>query len=331
MTLKSSDHRSCLPGIIFMLINTICLTGLDATSKILTAELPSNIVVFLYKFSLFIIILPWIFSKRLHALKTQRIKFHLLRASLSVWASISFFSGLKHVSMVDAAALENLQYLIISIVGFVFFNEKFTLAKALSISIGMIGAFIVINPDIIHLNSSPLKHSLNIGHFYIFMAMFFWALNTLTVKKLGASESNRTQMFYLLFFSSIVSALSSLFQWSETEVLGHTLHVIPSVTDFSQIHIEIRHIKFLVIMAALYFIHGLAYFNALKYELSVVVPLRYTKFIFSALCGYLVFGEIPQDPRVYIGYALILAASFTMLGDEIKKRRARKRQSQATK
>lgn len=316
---------SSLPGILFMLINTVCLTGLDATSKILTADLPSNIVVFLYKFSLFLVIIPWVFSKGLKALKTKRLKFHFLRAALSVWAAICFFSGLKHISMADAAALENLQYLIISMVGFVLFNEKITLAKVLAICIGMLGAFVVINPDILNFNSSAFGRELNIGHLYIFMAMFFWALNTLTVKTLGTSESNRTQMFYLLFFSSIVSATTALFQWSEATVLGAAFKILPTLTDFSQITVELKHAKFLLIMAALYFIHGLAYFNALKYELSVVVPFRYTKFIFSALCSYLIFAEIPQDPRIYMGYALILLASFTMIGDEIKKRRARKK------
>ncbi|MFI4983668.1 MAG: DMT family transporter [Rickettsiales bacterium] len=318
MANTTSAYRSSIPGIIFMLINTVCLTGLDAMSKILTADLPSNIVVFLYKFSLFVIILPWVFTKGMLVFKTKRLRYHFLRAVLSVLASICFFSGLKQVSMVDAAALENLQYLIITILGFVLFNEKFTASKLLAICTGMLGAFVVINPSLMNFNSSSFEHhSLNIGHLYIFMAMLFWALNTLTVKKLGITESNRTQMFYLLLFSSIVSASTTLFQWTGVGML-------PTFTDFSKFTVEAKHAKFILVMATLYFIHGLAYFNALKYELSVVVPFRYTKFIFSALCSYLIFAEVQQDPRVYMGYALILLASFTMLGDEIKKRRARR-------
>ncbi len=320
--------RSSLWGILFMMINTVSLTGLDAMSKILTTDLAPNVVVFLYKFSLFIIILPWVLSAGLRVLKTKRLNFHILRAILSVLAAICFFTGLKHVSMPDAAALENVQFLIVSVLGMLLFKEKCTKAKVASIGIGLLGACIVVHPNLLSLGQgvSISMDVFNPGFVYILLAMFFWSLNTITVKVLGASESNRTQMFYLLFFSSIVSACSTLIQWSDVAVLGYSLKLAPGFADLSLINIEFKHLKFLILMAIFYFIHGLAYFNALKYELSVVIPFRYTKFIFSGICSYLIFAEVQQDPRVYVGYCLIIVAGFTMLNEEIRKRQQRKQQ-----
>jgi S-adenosylmethionine uptake transporter len=327
MTSALHPARSSLWGILFMMINTVALTGLDAMSKILTSDLAPNVVVFLYKFSLFIIVLPWIFSKGFKALKTRRLHFHMLRSIFSVIAAICFFTGLKQVSMPDAAALENIQFLIVSILGILFFKEKCTRAKIVSINAGLLGACIVVNPSLL---SFGRETSLSLGVFnpgfaYILLAMLFWSFNTITVKVLGTSESNRTQMFYLLLLSSIISACSAFIEWSDIAVLGYSLKLVPGVADLSNINIKFKHLKFLILMAAFYFIHGLAYFNALKYELSVVIPFRYTKFIFSGICSYLVFAEMPEDPRVYFGYCLIITAGFAMLKEEIKKKRQQRK------
>jgi S-adenosylmethionine uptake transporter len=73
-------------------------------------------------------------------------------------------------------------------------------------------------------------------------------------------------------------------------------------------------------MTIFYFLHGIAYFNALKSDLSVVIPFRYTKLIFSGILSYLLFSETP-DPRAYIGYALIIAAGLLLLYSEARKKR----------
>lgn len=305
-----------------MLINTISLACLDTIAKILTHQMSPNLVVFLYKFSLLIITLPWILTKGITVLQTSCLKYHFLRSVLSVAAAICFFSGLKQVSMSDAAALENIQYLIVCVVGILFFNEKCTPAKIISIAIGMFGACLVANPDMLNFNEPMNFHkNINMGYIYIFLAMSFWALNTITVKHLGKSEGNRTQMFYLLLFASIASAFAALINWSPVSIYGYNMMLSPSFIDFSSIDISPQQIVLILLMALFYFIHGLAYFNALKAELTVVIPFRYSKLLFSSLLGYIFFGEVQEDSMVYIGYALIITAGLTLLKDEISRRK----------
>jgi S-adenosylmethionine uptake transporter len=309
-----------------MIINTIALACLDASAKILTKDLNPTLVVFLYKFSLLIIIMPWILSGGLKVFKTKRLTFHILRSSLSVFAAICFFNGLKYVNMGEAAVLENIQYLLVSVIGMIFFQEKCTKARAFAIIFGLLGACVVVNPNLLSLGSEQNlnKNPFNFGYLYIFGAMILWAMNTVTVKILGNTESNKTQMFYLLFFASIFGGISALTQWSAVEVLGYELKLIPSLIDFSTTNLESKHSKFLLMMAAFYFMHGTAYFNALKFELSLVIPFRYTKLIFSGIFSYAIFNELQEDPRSYIGYAFILMASLALLKEEIKKRQAKK-------
>lgn len=311
------SHYSYLHGIAFMLINTMCLTGIDALIKILTSSLTPSLIVFLYKATSLLIALPWLFSKGITVLKTNKLIFHIFRSIFSVAGSICFFNGLQYVNMADAAALENIQYLIISIIGMLFFNEECTKERIIAVIVGLLGAFIIINPDILSIEQSYSYY--NSGHIYILAAMCFWALNTITVKVLGITENNKTQMFYLLLFSTTIAGCSAFVKFSTTQVFGLNLSV-PALISFPEAIIEWWHIKFLIVLALFYFIHGIAYFNALKSDLSIVVPFRYTKLIFSGILSYLLFADLPEY-KSYIGYVLIITASFILLYSEAKKKR----------
>jgi len=74
---------TALIGIMFMMCNTASLAILDIASKILRSELSSGFIVFLYKFGLLIVTIPWIFFHGTKHIKTTKIHFHLLRSFLA--------------------------------------------------------------------------------------------------------------------------------------------------------------------------------------------------------------------------------------------------------
>jgi len=309
-----------LYGILFMLINTMALAGLDIAVKMLRADLHAGMIVFLYKFGLLIVILPWILRDGLERLKTKRIAFHLLRSFFSVAGALCFYHGLYFVDMADAAALENLQYLIVAIIGIIFFSEELTISKILAIILAFLGAMVVVNPNILLLlkGSIPEQSNYNNGHLLILLAISFWACNTITVKLLSNTEHNKTQMFYLLLTASILSIPSAFVTWTGVSVFGLSLPLMPELLDLSGINFKINHIYLLSFIAVCCFIHGIAYFNALKSELSIVIPFRYSKLMFSAFLGWFFFAE-QHNEISYIGYALIIAAGLLLVKSEVQK------------
>ena len=78
-------------GIIFMLLNTVSLAVLDISSKALRSEFSSSLIVFIYKFSLFVMILPWVFIEGRKRLKTRRLHFHILRSFLITYSCYSLY------------------------------------------------------------------------------------------------------------------------------------------------------------------------------------------------------------------------------------------------
>jgi S-adenosylmethionine uptake transporter len=228
-----------------------------------------------------------------------------------------FYKGLKGVEVADAAALENLQYIILAIVGMTFFNEKCTKTKVASIIIGFLGAVIIVKPDLFELNNTK-PAVFNESYIYTILAIIFWSLNTITVKILGRTEKNRTQLFYLLIFAISWSLPGAVLKFEPIDIGGFKLPIIPvGIIDTSFLSLGISNLKYIAIMALFYFIHSLAYFNALKRDISLVVPFRYTKLIFSGIAGYYVFNEVPSQMQ-YVGYMLIILSGLALIRKEVK-------------
>ena len=326
-TKKQTQHS--LYGILFMLINTLALAGLDIAVKTLRQDLHAGMIVFLYKFSLLIIILPWVLKGGIKLLKTKRLASHILRSLFSVAGALCFYHGLYFVNMADAAALENLQYLIVAIFGILFFSEELSAAKISAIVLAFLGAVIVVNPEIISdFSNASVLANYNKGHILILLAISFWACNTITVKLLTSTENNKTQMFYLLLTASILSIPPAFIQWQEISIFGTNLPLSPVLLDLSNLNIKIDHLLLIAFIAGCYFIHGVMYFNALKSELSVVIPFRYSKLMFSAFLGWLFFAE-QHNSFSYIGYALIIMAGLLLVKSQVYKLAIKKKEMAA--
>jgi S-adenosylmethionine uptake transporter len=231
--------------------------------------------------------------------------------------------------MVSAAAFENLQYLIVVLFGMIFFDDRLNKTKLFAIILGFIGASVVVNPDFVRKLFiggciQEVESEQNFFKYtYTILAISCWSVNTLLVKALGNTEQNRTQMFYLLLFSSLWSFPAAFIQWEKITILGKAMPLIPTLFDPGLSLLKGDHFGLLCLMAVCYFIHGIAYFNALKYDLSVVVPFRYSKLLFSGFLGYVLFQE-ELDPYSIPGYLLVIFSSFILVRYEIKRKKLTK-------
>lgn len=328
--LTPNKHYAVIYGIAFMLLNTVSLAIVDIAAKALRTSLSGPHIVFFYKLGLLLAILPWVLKDGWEGLKTERIHIHIIRSSFSVFGAMFFAHGLHYVQMADAAALENIQYIMLVLIGMIFFKEKITKTKIAAVIMGFIGAIIVVRPELLGSGNIVLQEKTR-DSFYGFtlIAIGFWTMNTVSVKLLGRTEKNKTQMFYLMLFACMWAAPVALMKWDYYTTVdlplwgAINLNIMP--VDFykwEEFGLELWHIKYLVLAAMAYFIHGVAYFKALKHDLSIVVPFRYTKLLFSGLLGMLIFYEMPARESYY-GYALIILSGLILLRTEYKKAKAK--------
>lgn len=322
-----------MTGIFFMLLNNLALTSNDLCARILGKNLTSVQIVFLAKLILFLAILPFAAFKGIKSIKTQEIKIHFLRSLFSLLGGVCFFTGLKGVPFADAAALENLQYVILSVFGVFLFKETFTKTKFASILFGIIGAICIAKHDVIYdmIYANGEKEFFsepNSNYVYIFMAILFWSMNSVVVKILGRTENTLNQTFYLMLFSILLGLPGAMLTFEPLSFMGANLYLIPvGLVDFSSVNISIHDFLLLCLMAFFYFIHASAYFNALKRPLTVVIPFRFTKFVFSAIVGFLYFNEVPKNMQL-VGYFFIILSGLIMINREVRETRKRFKQAE---
>jgi drug/metabolite transporter (DMT)-like permease len=329
----AQEHHN-LWGILFMLLNAVAIAVLYAAIKTLTKDMSSSLVVFLYKFSILVLIIPWCLHGGIKSLKTTRIWLHFSRGCLSICGSLCLFFAIKYIELVDITAIGYMEQVILVIVGILYFKEKATSTKIATIILSFIGAMLVVYPEVIVLNeyNLPVLHAVDMSrefnkyYIFVFLSIAFWATNCTVIKVLGRTEKTKVQLFYVMLISCIVAYPLAFMHWQPTTALGLDIKFPDRHLDFSELGLQAKHIPTLALLALCYFIHSIAFFKALKYaELSTVIPFDYSRLVFAGILGFMFFGEIPKDGS-YVGYLLIVGAGVYLIRAESKRRRKKKEQ-----
>lgn len=294
-TKAKTDHASkTLAGIMFMLLNALCVSFTVIISKDLTRSLHPNQVLFLYKIAVLIMIVPWCFIGGVKRnLKTKKLGFHVARSAFSVIGHLCFLTALaSNMNPLDVTALTYLEPIILMVIGATYFKEKFTNSKLMMIALSFVGAMFITRPSLLTDGALP---KLNMNYIYITLALIFWAMNNLTVKILGKTEHTKAQIFYVMTFSAIFSLPLALQEW-------HPL--------------ETWHIKYLAILGTFQLLHSIAFFKALKHaDISIVMPFDYCRLLFTGLLAYLVLNQVPNQYSI-IGYVFITLGGMIFVRQE---------------
>ncbi|MEQ9115708.1 MAG: DMT family transporter [Rickettsiales bacterium] len=308
---------------MLMLVDTLAISSLYATTKFVTQDIKSNYVVFFYKFTLLILTLPWILQNGgIKNIRTPYFKVHLLRGFFSVGGSLCFMYGLQTVNLLDATVLQNIEQIILVAVGILFFHEKANKTKGAAIIISLIGVLIIIKPEIIFSSNQNLfQGKVDRGYIFIFVAAMFWVGNNIVIKKLGKKSTNKAQLFYLMFFSSLFAFPVAFLKWQSHSVFGIDFYLPADTISFDGTNIKPSHLKLILLMSLFYLVHSVALFNSLKFgEFSVVMPFVYFKLIWSGVLGYIIFANMPNVKSI-IGYSLVALAGILLMRKEMRRRK----------
>ena len=312
------DKNNRLRGIGYMILNSFALSLIYILMKNLIIGLDSSQVVFFYKLCCLIIIIPWVFSDGLSILKTLQLKLHILRGLFSTTGSLFFMYSLPHVKVVNATALTYLEQVLWAIIAILFFNEKFSVSKCIAIFLSFFGSLAVIYPGLINISFPFISISkisiLEYNKYYTFtlLAVVSWTANSISVKILGKTAKNKTQVFYALLFSSLFAFPVAFIDWGYVNCIFN----FPIPNEFipiNGINFQNIHLLYFFIITICYGIHSIAFFKAMKKaNMSDLAPYHYLKIIFVGILGYLVFQQKP-DQNVIFGYLLIIGAGVYLI------------------
>lgn len=283
-------------GIMYMILNALSASILFGLVKVLSKEVSSNQIVFFYKFFSLIIILPWILKDGFKELHTKKFTTYLLACLFGTAATLSLMHGIKYLPLANVTALGYMEKILLIIIGITYFKEKINKTIIASVLFSVIGAIIVIYPKIIDSNNVI---EFNTYYYFIFASIILWVIYRLIIKNLTKTESTKTQSFYIIFLSSLISMPVAFIEWSSNSL-------IPIEINFS-------HMFLLALTAICYFILSISSFRAYRSgDLVIIMPFSYSKIIFSAIIGAVLFNQYPSSTN-YIGYIIISMSSLCLI------------------
>ena len=244
------------------------------------AQYDSNVytIGFLRFFFGFLIILPYVVTKKFNTYKTKNLKFYIVRGAFNIPVMILGFGALVYVPLEQFKAMHFLSPIIVVLLSFIIFREQIYRFRIFALIIGFIGTLIIVRPGYV---------DFNIGTIMILVSLTFWSFIIILSKFVSKDDSPITMVTYQYTLMTVFAFPLAIYFWQMPSLISILLVFIAAASG-----------------TILHLCLGLAYKYA---DLSVTQPIWFTGLIFGSGFGYLVFNEIP-DFWTWIGGIVVFTS-----------------------
>jgi drug/metabolite transporter (DMT)-like permease len=270
-------------GAALVSIGSLMLVVMATLVKYLGERLSSFEILFFRFLIGFLFMLPLFMRDPLEPLRTLRPGMHLVRGVIGALGNACFFWTITHMLLADAMALQFARPLFMIPLAMIFLAEFAGWRRAGVALVGFFGIVLYTRPFTAGFEPDAL-----IGA----AGALFGGLVVVCIKRLATTEPTRVIMFYYAFWNMVFALGPALYLWTAPtsgELLLLTLVALLGISGQACIT------------------HGLA-----QGEATALVPLDYSRILYSALLGYLLFAELP-GPWSLAGMALIVASSLYLV------------------
>ena len=229
-------------------------------------------------------------GRRLRTATSGRLAWRSVFDGLS---TAGFIAALAHMQLANVAAVLQIAPLIITALSVLLYRESVGWRRWTAIGIGFAGALLVIK---------PLPSAFNVWALVGAASALFAALREIQTRRIGQN----LPALVVAFWGAVgITMFGPIF------AVGETWRTFLAI-DLMQLFVAAVFVGIAIYLLAVAF---------RDVDLSVVAPFRYSYLLTSALGGFLVFGEFPDDLTV-IGAVLIVGSGIYTLHREAVRRRA---------
>jgi drug/metabolite transporter (DMT)-like permease len=226
----------------------------------------------------FVILLPLLLRAGFGSLGTQRLGLHALRGVLNAFAMLTFFFAVGITPLATVAALGFTAPLFAALFAALILKERVGPRRVAAIIVGFTGALVILRPGI---------GEVGIGQILLVLSSTVWAVALIVIKTLSRTDTSLTITVYAAIFLTPMTLAAAFPFWVWPD-LGQ-LALLVSIGVFGSLY-------------------QLALAQALRLaDATVVMPVDFTKLVWSALIGWVAFAETP-DLWVLIGGAVIFGS-----------------------
>ena len=269
-------QKNKLINVAFLAVGaTLFGSFMGAGVKLLSDDLHPIIICFYRCLMGLIIITPFIARNNFKALQTDNMRLQIFRALINIISMICWFSAIGMMHFEKATALGFTTPLFTTVLAVLILGEVIRFHRTAALLLGFVGILIIIRPGYM-----PFEF----GTILMLIASFSFSFVLIFVKKLSATDSSLTIIFYHLLYMTPAFFILSLFFWESV--------------SFNQLII-------FTLMGASGLLSHWCLAQAFKMsDTTFVMPLQFTKLIWASLIGLFIFAEQP-DIWTWIGGVII--------------------------
>ena len=248
---------------------------MGAGVKLLSDDLHPIIICFYRCLMGLIIITPFVARNNFKALQTDNMRLQILRALINIISMICWFTAIGMMHLEKATALGFTTPLFTTVLAVIVLGEVIRFHRTAALLLGFIGILIIIRPGYM-----PFEF----GTILMLIASFSFSFVLIFVKKLSATDSSLTIIFYHLLYMTPAFFILSLFYWQS---------------------INYNQLVIFSLMGASGLLSHWCLAQAFKMsDTTFVMPLQFTKLIWASLIGLFIFAEQP-DIWTWVGGIII--------------------------
>lgn len=277
------DNQTLI-AIIYMCVGLFVFSVLDASMKWLTAKYPVVEIAFFRSFFALIFLFFLLQSKGgFKLLKTKRKKEHFLRGSIDYLALTSMIIAFSLMPIADATAIAFAAPLFVTALSVPLLGEKVGPYRWGAVIVGFLGTILVMQPGM---------GIFNYGAIPALSSALFFSLTVILTKKLTETERTITIVFLSALIWTVYSAILLPFFW-----------VTPDLSDM----------YLFVVLGLCGALGQYCLSESLRLASpSVVTPFEYSGLIWANIFGFVIWGEIPNNP-VILGTIIIVLSGLYIL------------------
>jgi len=282
-----------LRGALYILIASVAFAASGTLVKLAGQTLPTAVIVFFRSLFGLVAVLPFLLRTGPGVLRTAKPWLHLSRGLIGVCAMAAGFYSVTHLPLAQASAISYARPLFVVIIGAVLLKEIVGWRRWAATLTGFGGVLISIGPELLGFSAGSAFAAL-IG----LTSAGLVALVAALVKTMTHTERPLTILIWFGVISTIASLGPALWLWQ-----------MPNVWEF-------------LILIGIGALSAGAQGWAIKaYEVadaSAVAAFDYSRILFAASFGFLVFAEIPTA-WTWAGVGIIVASSLILARAEARR------------
>ncbi len=266
-------------------------TGMTVMVKLLGDRLDAMQISFFRMLVSLIVILPFLYRAGLSGaggIKTQVPLLQVARGVIGSSAMMLGFYAIVHLPLADVQALSFSRTLFLVPLAVIILGETVGWNRGLAVLCGFGGVLIMLRPG-------SEGFEINLAIFAVLGHALFVALASILVRIVSQYDTPTTMMFYSNIFGILLASIPAYIYWIPPTAEEYMLLFVMGVLGALAHNCFIR-------------AYGMG-------EASAIAPVDYTRLVFAAIAGYVLFGDIPDNYKI-IGALVIVATTLYIIRRE---------------